>query len=491
MDIRELPPFLNEANPERILEEILNQYPSQIDRSEGQHAFNIAAPIAQLIAQYGQMYTTELLLRSNPLTARDEFLDVKLAEYGEERIKASNASGTVQVELRPDTVIPAGSIVAIEGDENSEPIYYSTRTQQISDNTGVAFITVYANEPGTGGNAPEGKVTTWVSPPNLGISEINNITPMSGGVDRETSEAFRQRFLNRAKSRETAGNIAMYQNAVEGIAGVGRAIVQRARYGPGSVGISVVGSNGQPAGRETLDRVQDVIAEPYRLTIVGQSQEVASEYIYPIDIETFGNVGPAEAFWFLSASIQSDEPINCLVTIRESITSKIAYNNPDKDELSEYHISNAGVTEFHFIADKDKNYEVHIKNNGDENILVNPLMLQSVFEQQDHSGLASVEHRVYIESADGTPITIRVRPSLASYVDVEAIKASVTANITSYLEDVIASGSNVIRYNMVGKQVLLVHGIEDYEELMINGQKNNLTFQNQQIPVLSEVVFDE
>ncbi|MBM7633822.1 baseplate J/gp47 family protein [Geomicrobium sediminis] len=487
MNIQDLPPFLQDYNVEDIRQDILNKFPSHLDRTEGQFSWNISSPFAQVMSKMALMYVQELLLRSNPLTARGEYLDALLPELP--RIRATYATGNIQVSLRPNTLIPQGSLVAIEGDNTQDPIYYTTVTQASSGSTGTVIVAVRAEQAGSGSNAPVGTVGVWVSPPNLGVTAVENIDALSGGIDEEDDETYRQRYLNRARSRETTGNQAMYKNEVENIAGVGRAIVQRARYGPGTVGISVVGSNGQPAEREVLDRVQDYIAEPNRIYFTNAVHESVETLRVNIpSTENYLDL-PTESYWFLKIALQAEEIKNCTISVVEKGTNLVVNKDLTSEDKAIYD-GEYGIAEYHYVADREKEYELLIENEDDNDLRMELLVNQSVFDKQEHEGIASVEHRVYVESAVGQVVNIEAK-LLYEGSSLESITHEARANIESYIERQIQSNQNELRYNTIGKQLLLVNGVVDFEELHINGQTNNIVLADQQVPLLGEVLLYE
>ena len=71
------------------------------------------------------------------------------------------------------------------------------------------------------------------------------------------------------------------------------------------------------------------------------------------------------------------------------------------------------------------------------------------------------------------------------------IKTALEAALTSYFKEIAMattySADTKVRVNRVGAIVAGIPGVEDYENLLLNGEDENISFTVTQIPVLGEV----
>lgn len=79
------------------------------------------------------------------------------------------------------------------------------------------------------------------------------------GEDEEDTEAFRKRYFNSFQSISFGGNRADYKEKVNGLPGVGGARFYRAKYGGGTVGLTVIASNFKKPSTQLIDTLQELI----------------------------------------------------------------------------------------------------------------------------------------------------------------------------------------------------------------------------------------
>ncbi|MEG6615399.1 baseplate J/gp47 family protein [Peptococcaceae bacterium 1198_IL3148] len=95
------------------------------------------------------------------------------------------------------------------------------------------------------------------------------------GEDEEDTEAFRTRYFNSFKSVVFGGNRADYKERVGALSGVGGVRVYRAKYGPGTVGLTIINSQFEKPSQALINAVQEAV-DP--LTMQGEGVGLA-----PID----------------------------------------------------------------------------------------------------------------------------------------------------------------------------------------------------------------
>lgn len=79
------------------------------------------------------------------------------------------------------------------------------------------------------------------------------------GEDEEDTEAFRTRYFNSFKSVVFGGNRADYKERVGALSGVGGVRVYRAKYGPGTVGLTIIDSQYNKPSQALIDTVQETV----------------------------------------------------------------------------------------------------------------------------------------------------------------------------------------------------------------------------------------
>lgn len=79
------------------------------------------------------------------------------------------------------------------------------------------------------------------------------------GEDEEDTEAFRTRYFNSFKSVVFGGNRADYKERVGALNGVGGVRVYRAKYGPGTVGLTIIDSQYNKPSQALIDTVQEAV----------------------------------------------------------------------------------------------------------------------------------------------------------------------------------------------------------------------------------------
>lgn len=79
------------------------------------------------------------------------------------------------------------------------------------------------------------------------------------GEDEEDTEAFRVRYFNSFESVAFGGNRADYKSKVGALDGVGGVRVYRAKYGPGTVGLTIINSQFEKPSQILVDSIQEAV----------------------------------------------------------------------------------------------------------------------------------------------------------------------------------------------------------------------------------------
>lgn len=211
---------------------------------------NIQAVAQELAMMYAMEVATipdKVLLD----TAYDEFLDRAALDFGEERLPATLAQGTVLFTGNPGTVIPAGTII------KSELLTFITLEKAIITDTSTVSVKAVCNTAGTAGNVAAGDITAV----DLDGVKVTNIQPFAGGVDIETDEAFRSRIFDRIRNPSTSGNANDYVKWAKEVPGVGNAVCIPCANGDGTVKVVLLSPEGQAPDEVIIQNATAHIAE--------------------------------------------------------------------------------------------------------------------------------------------------------------------------------------------------------------------------------------
>lgn len=187
------------------------------------------------------------------MNAKGAYLDAVAKDYGFYRKLAAYSVGEIMVTGTEGLLIPAGT-------EFSAPEYgVSFEVRQDGTITGgTATLEAQCTEFGSKGNVPAGVVTKLLSKLE-GIESAVNNEPFTGGVDTEDDSNLRMRILFYIQNPHTSGNKNDYISWSTEVNGVGAVKVFALWNGPGTVKVSVLDSNGDPATPELLEDVKNHI----------------------------------------------------------------------------------------------------------------------------------------------------------------------------------------------------------------------------------------
>ena len=139
--------------------------------------------------------------------------------------------------------------------------FQTLRTVTFAENE-TMDLAVEAVTPGVSGNVPANTITIMASPIN-GVTAITNSEKTSGGAEEENDEDYYERIHAEFQdSQFYVANDADYIKWAKEVPGIGDCIVEPAIEGPGTVGLILVDSNGQPASSTLVTAVYNHIVSP-------------------------------------------------------------------------------------------------------------------------------------------------------------------------------------------------------------------------------------
>lgn len=252
-----LPPFLNEDEDD-IHERMLELIPTEYDSTEGSLVWDLTRPTAMEIAKILGFDLPLIIQMMFPQFAEGVYLDYHGEREGVKRREAIAAKGNIVVEGADGTLIPAGSIVMTD-EVDGVTIEYVTIVDATIDNSGTVTIPIEAVEPGSNGNVPANSINNFLEP-IVGVSSLTNVEDITGGIDEEDDEEYRERILQTNRTRSFTGNKNDYIRWAKEVPGVGDVLVVPEWDGPGTVKVLISSSTGTVASPELIQQVQERIA---------------------------------------------------------------------------------------------------------------------------------------------------------------------------------------------------------------------------------------
>lgn len=194
-----------------ILDRMKNRIISDVDKSEGSFIHDALSPSADEFAMaYDKL--DNVLKNAFGITAEDVYLDSCCMDIGITRKLGSVATGTAIFSGTKGTIIPADTIIQTE-----DSLQYRTITTTTIPNTTVT-VGIESVEIGEVYNVPA-NVVTEIPVAITGVTGVTN-TEITGGVDIESDESLRTRYLLQRQSPSTSGNLSSYIQWAKEIDGI-------------------------------------------------------------------------------------------------------------------------------------------------------------------------------------------------------------------------------------------------------------------------------
>lgn len=285
---------------------------------------------------YNSMVNVEWLKgQMLPDTATGEFLDYHASQRGLERREASFAQGEViftrlTVTIK-DTLIPAKTVVATEGEE---PVYFETTEDvTIYAESYSAHAPIRAITAGAQGNVPAEKISVIVTP-ITGVQIVTNPDPCKSGADRESDESLRERIIESYKTPSNGTNCSYYKMICEQVPSVASAgVVPRGR-GAGTVDVYVAAQGGEISD-ETLSLVQEKLS---KLREVNVDVKVYKATLTPVNIHL--KIDVLEGYEF------EDVKRDCIKALSEYISTRGVGGNMLLSEAGDKIQHTRGIKEY-------------------------------------------------------------------------------------------------------------------------------------------------
>ena len=236
---------------EVIKQRILDNIAIDIDKREGSFTSNMVSPLSQELAK-AYINMSDILSLGFIEDNFDTFLDKRVSEFGVYRKQGSKAIGEIKVEGKDGATIENGTII------KANDLYFTVLNdiELPNDNT----IYVEANEVGYKYNLLPNTEFELVEK-NDKVTKLINEVEFANGVDVESDEDLRKRFIKVVNNPSTSGNKNHYEEWALEVNGVGRAMVYPLWNGNGTVKVMIVGNDNKPVSEDIVENCKLHIEE--------------------------------------------------------------------------------------------------------------------------------------------------------------------------------------------------------------------------------------
>jgi uncharacterized phage protein gp47/JayE len=231
----------NRPTLQQIAERILSDFQSRITGAGSLLRRSFIRVVAKVYAGaihllYG--FLTYIKDQIFATTADTNNLDAHGNEVGVIRTEAVKATGQGTATGTNGIAIPANTEL-----QSGEGLIYIVDTA-VTIAGGIATLDLTAQLAGNDGNEDGGVELTFISP----IANVNTIVTITtdgitGGIDEETDDDYRDRILARKRTPPHGGTEFDYENWTKEVSGVTRVWITSAYQGAGTVGVAFVRDN--------------------------------------------------------------------------------------------------------------------------------------------------------------------------------------------------------------------------------------------------------
>lgn len=236
---------------ENIKQRILDNINIDIDKREGSFTSNMVSALAEELAK-AYINMSDILSLGFIEDNFDTYLDKRVSEFGVYRKEGTKAIGEIKVEGKEGAVITNGTLI------KANDLYFTVLNdiELPTDN----ILYVEANEVGYKYNLLANTEFELVEK-NDKVTKLVNEVNFSKGVDVESDEDLRKRFIKVVNNPSTSGNKAHYEEWALEVDGVGRAIVYPLHNGNGTVKVMIIGNDNKPVSEDIVNNCKLHIEE--------------------------------------------------------------------------------------------------------------------------------------------------------------------------------------------------------------------------------------
>lgn len=236
---------------EVIKQRILDNVNVDIDKREGSFTSNMISPLAEELAK-AYINMSDILCLGFIEDTFDTFLDKRVSEFGVYRKQGTKAIGEIKVEGKEGAIIENGTLI------KTNDLYFTILNDIELPNDNILYVE--ANEVGYKYNLLANTEFELVEK-NDKVTKLVNEVDFKNGVDIESDEDLRKRFVKVVNNPSTSGNKSHYEEWALEVDGVGRAIVYPLWNGNGTVKVMIIGNDNKPVTEEIIENCKLHIEE--------------------------------------------------------------------------------------------------------------------------------------------------------------------------------------------------------------------------------------
>lgn len=322
---------------ETIRSRILDNTNINIDKREGSFLSNMVSALAEELAK-AYINMSDILSLGFIDDNFDTYLDKRVSEFGVYRKAGTKAIGEIKVEGKEGAIITNGTLI------KANDLYFTVLNdiELPTDN----ILYVEANEVGYKYNLLANTEFELVEK-NDKITKLVNETNFSKGVDVESDEDLRKRFVKVVNNPSTSGNKAHYEEWALEVDGVGRAIVYPLHNGNGTVKVMIVGNDNKAVSEDIINNCKLHIEENMP---IGCQLTVTTPSLLNITIKA--NIELKEGYDIEDIKLDFESRLNEHL---KGVTNELTYSKVYG--LLVNHVGVEDVTEFK-INDNDTNISI-------------------------------------------------------------------------------------------------------------------------------------
>lgn len=292
---------------ETIRNRVLDNIKINIDKREGSFTSDMISPVSvELAKAYIEM--GGLLNLSFIDTNFDTFLDRRVNEFGVYRKEGKKATGELTVEGQEGVYIENGTRLKVNDLYfvvlNDITLPTEDKLQIEAENVGYKYNLLANTE-------------FELVDKNDSITRIYNDSDLTNGVDVETDEELRRRFVKVVNNPSTSGNKAHYEEWALEVEGVGSAKVYPLWNGNGTVKVMITGNDNKPAAQQVITNCKTYIEENMP---IGCSLTVTTPTLLNVNI--VANIELSEGYEIQGVKEEFEEKLNNYL---KDVTGELVY----------------------------------------------------------------------------------------------------------------------------------------------------------------------
>ena len=218
---------------ETIRNRILDNTNINIDKREGSFLSNMVSAISEELAK-AYINMGDILSLGFIDDTFDTYLDKRVGEFGVYRKAGTKATGEIKVEGKEGAIITNGTLI------KANDLYFTVLNDIELPAENILYVE--ANEAGYKNNLLANTEFELVEK-NDKVTKLINEVEFTNGVDVETDEDLRKRFVKVVNNPSASGNKNHYEEWALEVNGVGRAIVYPLWNGNGTVKVMIIGND--------------------------------------------------------------------------------------------------------------------------------------------------------------------------------------------------------------------------------------------------------